>query len=323
MLSTTTLPAIKRKEFAFTGKFPSETKACSLLDKFEGQENAGETTKQMLKKDERLEKLREEFSLFSTVKPSSVDNLYEHCLVRTKSHACKSKDIELFSVALSQFQNTPNFSLRAGIFLSALINNSKGREFIIITKHISPSILAIGKQNTKNITIDGDTSSFIGGGMKKGKITINGNVCGDGLGILMNGGTIIVNGCCETDVGSKMKRGQIIVNGAVGLFLGNEMQGGTITIRRDAGHEAGYRMEGGLIIIEGNAANNVGDNMKGGQIIINGNVGFNLGEEMRGGTISIDGNIGSLSKVIKGGNIFQRGRQIVKDGKQIAEIQNE
>jgi formylmethanofuran dehydrogenase subunit C len=52
---------------------------------------------------------------------------------------------------------------------------------------------------------------------------------------------------------------------------------------------------------------------------IRGDAGANLGSCMCGGEIRVSGKIKSLASFITGGNIFQNGVQLVKDGKVIAQ----
>ena len=57
---------------------------------------------------------------------------------------CSAKDVENFSIALAEFQDEKDFSEKAGLFLSALINNGKDNDYIIHTKHLEKKINFIG-----------------------------------------------------------------------------------------------------------------------------------------------------------------------------------
>ena len=110
---------------------------------------------------------------------------------------------------------------------------------------------------------------------------------------------IVVQGNLSSWVGDTMCDGKIVVNGNVSLYLGHFMAGGTIEINGDVGSDCGENMEGGSIFIKGNAEREVGS--------------------INGGDIYIEGDYESLSnsKDIKGGNIFHKGKQIVKNGKRL------
>ena len=52
-------------------------------------------------------------------------------------------------------------------------------------------------------------------------------------------------------------------------------------------------------------------------ITIKGNAGKDVGHAMKGGAINLDGNYEEISWAIKGGNIYHKGKLIVKDGKRL------
>jgi formylmethanofuran dehydrogenase subunit C len=79
---------------------------------------------------------------------------------------------------------------------------------------------------------------------------------------------------------------------------------------------------GAKLIVNGNCGTKAGSFMHAGELTINGNEEEGLGHYMKGGTIHVNGNIKSLGPGITGGNIFQYGRQLVKDGVVIDQPQN-
>src|SRR5208283_5571817 len=87
---------------------------------------------------------------------------------------CSAEDIKTFCVVLVQFQDEEEFATKTGLFLSALINNSKDAEFVIYTTHFIEPIHYLGHCNTKNITVEGDGGYAIGNEMKSGSITVKG-----------------------------------------------------------------------------------------------------------------------------------------------------
>jgi hypothetical protein len=124
-----------------------------------------------------------------------------------------AKDIETFSLAIAEFQDEVKFSDKAGLFLSALINNCRDEKFVIHTTHLVQPINSFGYQNRKNITVDGNIGTSVGYDMEVGVITVNGNA-GFGVGCGMRGGRIIVQGDCGYNVGINMSGGEIHIEGS-------------------------------------------------------------------------------------------------------------
>jgi len=126
--------------------------------------------------------------------------------------ANSSRDIEFYSIALTQFQMEGLFSTRAGFFLSALMNSSPDKEFVIHTAQLcsgtGPKPYAyIGTKNRdENIIVNGDCGKCIGWGMEGGRIHVEGNV-GDFAASCMQGGVIVVDGSAS-HVGDGMTGGE-------------------------------------------------------------------------------------------------------------------
>jgi hypothetical protein len=140
---------------------------------------------------------------------------YWHISDMLKRLDYSASDVEKFSLILAEFQGQKHFYEKAGLFLSALINNGKDSDYVIHTLHLSVRIALLGYENTKNITVNGDLDHDVGLVMQSGSITVNGNV-GDSCGNMMRGGTITIEGDAGREVGSKMVRGSIYLNGHYG-----------------------------------------------------------------------------------------------------------
>ena len=95
-----------------------------------------------------------------------------------------------------------------------------------------------------------------------------------------------------------------------------------LTIHGDTGGGLGVAAVAGSITLNGNTDSAAGFAMQGGEVIVNGSAGTDTGYYMYGGTLRINGNIESLSTQIIGGDIFQFDRQLVKNGKIIAQPEN-
>jgi len=228
----------------------------------------------------------------------------------------QSKEITEFSLLLVEYENKKYFEDFTGYYLSALINESKDKDFKIITNYLSKTIHYIGYENTKNIDVNGNVGGVVGEEMEGGKITVNGNARW-GVGEGMKNGEITVNGNAREGVGEVMKNGEITVNGNVGGVVGEEMEGGKITVKGNAGVWVGDGMKDGEITINGNAGNWVGWYMKDGTITINGNAGERIGWYMEGGEIHLNGDYESLANPIYGGNIYHKDKLIVENGRKL------
>ena len=167
---------------------------------------------------------------------SNVNFFYNECKKvipnPTKEH------IEKFSLLLVHYQNTKDFTFKAGVFLSSLINKCKDRDITIHTQHLGKMPKFVGTYNAdKHITVKGDVGNSAGYEMKGGLIHVMENAM-TMLGHRMYGGVIQIDGNVSNYVGYIMKGGKIYIKGE---FAGNEsypfidqaLQGGEIHIEGD------------------------------------------------------------------------------------------
>lgn len=197
---------------------------------------------------------------------------YDYVTKLIKDLRYTSGDITNFSIALTEFQKEDTFGYRAGIFLSALINNCNETDFLVVTEHLVEKPSFLGYNNTKNITVKGDVSGEFGYGMESGIVIIGGNA--------------------DWNLAHLMKKGDIIAKGNV----------------KD---NAGYEMYGGSIIVEGNVGKSVGLFMNGGKIIVNGNAGGDVGKYLWGGEIHLNGEYKTIGSEIRHGKIYHKEKLIV------------
>lgn len=249
------------------------------------------------------------------------DEAYDKYSERVKRIGYTASDIEGFSLAMLELSGVENFRARAGILLSALINNGDAEDYTVHTPEF-PKIDFLGIHNIKKITVSGDV----------------GCQCGE----MGNGGSIFIYGNAGDALGRCMENGEIIVKGDSGNNSGEGMKSGGIRIEGNAGDMTAYGMKSGRIIIEGNAGDNVGGAMEGGEIIIRGNAGDYVGLHyfikelggptystlagddmviptthniypMKGGRIVVEGEIGrKVGYYAEGGEIIHKG--VVLDG---------
>jgi formylmethanofuran dehydrogenase subunit C len=301
-----------------------------------------------VKEHEMFEKFRKAWRDFEYDRLPELDVRYNTVLALVKGISLTPKNMERLSLMLAESQYEKHFSEKAGLFLSALMNNGEEKDYVIQTRHFLQPIFFLGYRNTKNIEIYGDAGDGVGGvmesgtitvlgnaecavgsgmkggeirimgdagyhigiGMQDGKITVRGNV-DFSIGYGMQGGEIMIEGNADELVGWNMKDGKITVKGNSADGVGSGMEGGRITVSGNAGHGVGSLMQGGSITIEGNAGNHVGLKMKGGNVAVEGSVGNEVGLYMEGGEIRFEGGYESLAGNIKGGRIYHKGEPIV------------
>jgi hypothetical protein len=125
-------------------------------------------------------------------------------------------DVEAFAIALAEFQDELGFHDKAGVFLSALINNCAQDDFTIQTGQFAYGINHLGSGNTKKVTVVGDVGNFFGEHNRGGVLRVKGNA-GWAVGDNMEDGLITVDGfsspCC-----SSMKGGVMILNNVYGVI---------------------------------------------------------------------------------------------------------
>jgi|SRR5208283_2619044 len=175
-------------------------------------------------------KLIELLDLFRSIKFGihwNADEKFGYLEPLARGHHVSSVDIAKFSLALVELAGEELFDVKAGLLLSALINNSPEERFSVFTSHLEcyPSFFAY--RNTKHIEVNGPLS-------------------GD-AGWSMDGGSLLVKGDVRGDLGSSIRNGSIIVEGDVWAGTGTSMHGG-------------------IIEVKGNALGTVGDGMDDGEI---------------------------------------------------------
>jgi hypothetical protein len=155
------------------------------------------------------------------------DSKYPDMLAKIRDIRYSAQDIEAFSIALAGFQNMRQPSFKAGLYLSALINNCDESMFAIHSDHLGRPLDCLGYRNRKEIVVEGSVGREVGFEMEGGAIIVKGDA-GHCLGEFMRGGSITVEGDAGAGVGSMMRCGRIIVNGDAGERVGEDMGGGEI-----------------------------------------------------------------------------------------------
>jgi hypothetical protein len=192
------------------------------------------------------------------------------------------EDVAAFALGLSEFQELAHFADKAGVFLSALINNGKDDDYAIHTPHLSIQPSYLGYKNAKNLLV------------RSGRRHAYPRLDHCGLG--MSGGRITVEGDAGNNAGQGISGGSVIVNGNAGAWAGLNMHGGELVVKDDSEDGIGYSMSGGSITILGNVQT------KG--------ITLKIGDYMIGGEIRIEGELSTLGDV-RHGRIFHKGKLIL------------
>jgi hypothetical protein len=268
---------------------PTRTAVGSRFGKF-GPEEEKSSRKAEVQETEAVRQMKAAWKAWRYNVVRGADTYYEAVLSIVENLRYTAEDVEGFSLALGELQDEEDFTKKAGLFLSALINNGKDSGYVIHTKHLAEPLILLGYFNEKNIIVNGDG--------------------GDCVGFKMENGSITVKGDASSDVGYGIKKGSIIIGGNAGYKVGSNMDGGSIIVGGNAGDRVGYCMTFGSITVNGNAFHNVGWEMKCGSISVKGNAGEGVGIFAKGGEIRLEGDYGGLSEDIRGGRIYHKGKLI-------------
>ncbi|VVC00711.1 Molybdenum-containing formylmethanofuran dehydrogenase 1 subunit C [uncultured archaeon] len=193
---------VPRNNLVFTGS----AAACGLLEKFAIQETIGKELKATVKPDEKMKRLEE---LFHLPRDGARYKKQESLL---KKMAIKPNDVREFSFRLAAFQDEELFGERAGLFLSAMINSGRQKQYEVFTGHLEVPLEFLGERNTKDVIVRGDVGRALGRGMLTGRILVTGNA-GDMVGYSMVRGKILIRGNAGVSLGTYMQGGEIIVGG--------------------------------------------------------------------------------------------------------------
>lgn len=206
-----------------------------------------------VKKNRTLRKLKASWKKFLRYESDPWDReelRYQKALDLVKSRRYSAKDVEFFSFMLADFQNETSFVPRAGLFLSALINNGADSDYVIHTHHLDEKPDYLGFRNTKNILVKGDVASYLGYGMQDGSIEVVGST-GQSVGIHMENGKITVRGNTGIWLGSSMTGGEIIVDGNTGTYVAHDISNSTIIVNGNVAGGFFWYMENSEVHIGG------------------------------------------------------------------------
>lgn len=144
-----------------------------------------------------------------------------------------SNDIEEL-YALNELSKEAGFESSGpmGIYLSALINASAERRFVlnIHNPRIKLHFLGFRLEEGKHLSVYGDVGHFTGAGLCGGYLEVSGST-GSWCGADMTGGHIMITGRALSKTGARMKAGRIQVKGRIHEIAKNR-SGGEIQSRQ-------------------------------------------------------------------------------------------
>jgi len=146
-----------------------------MLDGFVQERKQGKERILVVKGSRKLAKMEQAFAPYlADCAGRRLEDDYKEAEKAARKIAASASEIEAFSLKLAKYQEEKGFSWCAGMFLSALINNSPGRDFTVVTNHLDMAIEYLGYRNKKNITVQGDLY-FINFYLSGGHLIIEGN----------------------------------------------------------------------------------------------------------------------------------------------------
>ncbi|MFH0860794.1 MAG: hypothetical protein V1921_06300 [Candidatus Altiarchaeota archaeon] len=205
---------------------------------------------------EKLPKLKEDpvetaLGLYEMLRDKPVpEGCFQEAMALTKHLNVSSDELQsIYDRIEGNYLEDKSSIDEAGVFLSALINNSGHHTFVLKPK-VLLHYFCYKIQKGKDITVLGNVGLGVGWEMDGGKIKVEGNAGGD-AGYTMYAGDLHITGDVESSCGAHMKDGNIYVGGNARNNAGHFMEGGRIHIHGDSGPETGFAKKGGELIVDG------------------------------------------------------------------------
>jgi hypothetical protein len=178
--------------------------------------------------DRALEKLISKWNRFRRIISSNpADTVLEDTIVpyslaseMIRSRSTSNDQLMRFCVSVAHYE--PNEKERdthyagLGLFISAMIELSRRKNFVIPADIFPDRLYRLGYRNTKKLLVDG-TVDCVGWKMQAGEILVKGDVK-EQVGRMMTGGKITVMGFAA--ISTDMMGGELHLNGEVGWFGG-------------------------------------------------------------------------------------------------------
>ncbi len=137
-----------------------------------------------------------------------------------------AEDVARFCIILKEFEKEDTFAIKAGLFLSALIEMSNGEQFAINVSHLDAKLIYFGYQNIKKVHVIGN--------LGRHTADSHGEQVLDGPTVkLFPDAEFIVDGNVGISAARFMRAGRVVINGTVDRNLGQHRMGGEIHVNGD------------------------------------------------------------------------------------------
>ena len=152
------------------------------------------------------------------------------CVKAAQSFRYTAHDITEFALQLAPcVESFSDHMLYAtGLFITALVNESKENDFTLHLEHLSRPLPNIGYRNRKNLTVYGNLGQWAFHHQESGAGIVHGN-CDHGFCGCKQGGLTVINGDALNPAGDTIG-GQTIINGNAIGYLARDSTGGTISV---------------------------------------------------------------------------------------------
>lgn len=165
-----------------------------------------------VKKSSNLDEIIGQYiEMFRLIKSNNITkslDIYKLCR-KLVPRDCQKSEIADFSVSLQSLQSISEYEdIKTGLYLSALINESRDNDFVVFIRHLKRKIAQLGEYNTKNFRVYGDVGSYVGCTMLRGKI--------------------VVDGDAQFSPGFQMRGGEIDILGEIGYIHDQDIKYGKI-----------------------------------------------------------------------------------------------
>ncbi len=138
-----------------------------------GKQEEVKESKIIVNRNPRLDEICRNYETWLNEDKLDWDKNYNNALENHSKKEYTSKDIQDFSIELVKYQDRKHFE-NTGLFLSALINHSRRKKFVIVTELLDKTIDFIGYANTKDVDVKGN-AGYYAGYWNEGTVSVGGN----------------------------------------------------------------------------------------------------------------------------------------------------
>ncbi|MEW6036367.1 MAG: hypothetical protein AB1529_07175 [Candidatus Micrarchaeota archaeon] len=165
------------------------------------------------------ERLGELVDVFSSVPlflgNTRYEEIYDSMLVSLEGLRWSPDDVARFVLeGLPALGSGGEIRRRAGLFVSALVNNGSGSDYALCLDHLEWKVSMLGYRNMRALSVKGDAGAGAGYEMLEGSLKIDG-CAGDFLACRMEGGVLVLNGDAGRQAAWGIIGGEVHVDGGI------------------------------------------------------------------------------------------------------------